>query len=36
MDEFSNPILPLEEALNDINRIHYYYHHLCYLKDAIK
>ncbi|ONI16621.1 hypothetical protein PRUPE_3G110900 [Prunus persica] len=36
MDEFNNPKLSLEQALNDANRIDYYYHHLCYLQEAMK
>ncbi|KAL6275270.1 hypothetical protein ACE6H2_018871 [Prunus campanulata] len=36
MDEFNNPKLSLEQALDDANRIDYYYHHLCYLQAAIK
>nr|AAF34650.1 prunasin hydrolase isoform PHA precursor [Prunus serotina] len=36
IDEFNNPKLSLEEALNDTMRIDYYYHHLCYLQAAIK
>ncbi|KAI5318970.1 hypothetical protein L3X38_038678 [Prunus dulcis] len=31
VDEFNDPKLPLEQALNDTERIDYYYHHLCYL-----
>ncbi|CAL8999754.1 unnamed protein product [Prunus brigantina] len=36
MDEFNNPKLSLEQALDDANRIDYYYRHLCYLQAAIK
>ncbi|ONH99239.1 hypothetical protein PRUPE_6G019800 [Prunus persica] len=36
MDEFNNPKLSLKQALDDANRIDYYYRHLCYLQAAIK
>ncbi|XP_034197717.1 beta-glucosidase 13-like, partial [Prunus dulcis] len=35
MDEFNNPKVSLERALDDSNRIDYYYRHLCYLQEAI-
>nr|AAF34651.2 putative prunasin hydrolase isoform PH-L1 precursor [Prunus serotina] len=35
MDEFNNPKVSLERALDDSNRIDYYYRHLCYLQQAI-
>ncbi|ONI01348.1 hypothetical protein PRUPE_6G134900 [Prunus persica] len=35
MDEFNNPKVSLERALDDSNRILYYYRHLCYLQEAI-
>ncbi|KAE9600177.1 hypothetical protein Lal_00045799 [Lupinus albus] len=36
VDEFNDPTLSLEEALRDIPRIDYYYHHLYFLQTAIK
>ncbi|XP_021829900.1 beta-glucosidase 12-like [Prunus avium] len=36
VDEFNDPKLPLEQALNDTDRIDYYYHHLCYLHAAMR
>lgn len=36
IDEFNDASLSLEESLADNNRIDYYYHHLRYLKSAIK
>ncbi|KAM6598093.1 hypothetical protein CsatA_008617 [Cannabis sativa] len=36
IDEFNNPKLSLEEALNDKQRVDYYFKHLSYLKKAIK
>ncbi|KAK9941264.1 hypothetical protein M0R45_017877 [Rubus argutus] len=36
IDEFNDPKLPLEEALNDTQRVDYYYRHLYYLQRAIK
>ncbi|PNX90112.1 beta-glucosidase 12-like protein, partial [Trifolium pratense] len=36
MDEFDDPTLPLEEALEDTLRIDYYYDHLYYLQNAIQ
>ncbi|CAL9026413.1 unnamed protein product [Prunus brigantina] len=36
VDEFNDPKVSLQEALNDTNRIDYYYRHLCYLQASIK
>lgn len=36
IDEVNDPNIPLEEALNDKHRVDYYYHHLSYVKKAIK
>lgn len=36
MDDFNDPTLPLEKALQDTQRIDYYYDHLYYLQTAIK
>ncbi|KAK2421555.1 cyanogenic beta-glucosidase [Trifolium repens] len=36
MDEFDDPTLPLEEALEDTQRIDYHYDHLYYLQNAIQ
>jgi len=36
MDDFNDPTLPLEKALEDTLRIDYYYDHLYYLQTAIK
>ncbi|RHN56530.1 putative beta-glucosidase [Medicago truncatula] len=36
IDEKNDPTLPLEEALKDIDRIHYYQDHLSYLQSAIR
>lgn len=36
MDDFNDPTLPLEKALEDTQRIDYYYDHLYYLQTAIK
>ncbi|PQQ05440.1 hypothetical protein Pyn_17918 [Prunus yedoensis var. nudiflora] len=36
IDEFSHPKLSREEALNDSQRIDYYYNHLYYVQRAIK
>jgi len=36
IDEFSDPTLSLEEALNDTSRIDYFYDHLYYLQSAVK
>jgi hypothetical protein len=36
MDEFDDPTLPLEEALEDTQRIDYHYDHLYYLQKAIQ
>ncbi|XP_021829901.1 beta-glucosidase 13-like [Prunus avium] len=36
VDEFNDPEVSLQEALNDTNRIDYYHRHLCYLQAAIK
>ncbi|XAR60322.1 Beta-glucosidase [Bertholletia excelsa] len=36
IDEVNNCTLSLEEALVDVNRIDYYYHHLSFLERAIK
>ncbi|ONH96077.1 hypothetical protein PRUPE_7G106000 [Prunus persica] len=36
VDEFNDPKLPLEQALNDTERIDYYYHHLCYLHASMR
>ncbi|XP_008243664.1 PREDICTED: beta-glucosidase 12-like [Prunus mume] len=35
VDEFNDPKIPLEQALNDTNRTDFYYHHLCYLHKAM-
>ncbi|CAL9026419.1 unnamed protein product [Prunus brigantina] len=35
VDEFNDPNIPLEQALNDTNRTDFYYHHLCYLHKAM-
>lgn len=35
VDELNNPQLSLKEALDDSDRIFYYYHHLCYVEAAI-
>ncbi|KAM1552789.1 hypothetical protein PS1_005594 [Malus domestica] len=36
VSEFNDPKLSLQEALNDTNRVDYYYRHLCYVRAAIK
>jgi beta-glucosidase len=36
MDDFNDPTLPLEKALEDTQRIDYYHGHLYYLQTAIK
>ncbi|CAJ2652567.1 unnamed protein product [Trifolium pratense] len=36
IDENNDPTLSLDEALNDIHRIKYYYDHLLYLQSAIR
>ncbi|XP_068338324.1 beta-glucosidase 13-like, partial [Pyrus communis] len=36
VSEFNDPKLSLEEALNDTNRVDFYYRHLCYVQAAIK
>ncbi|CAL8998520.1 unnamed protein product [Prunus brigantina] len=36
IDEYNDPKLSLEEALNDTQRVDYYYNHLSYLQRAIK
>ncbi|XP_021824382.1 beta-glucosidase 12-like [Prunus avium] len=36
IDEYNDPKLSLEEALNDTQRVDYYYSHLSYLQRAIK
>ncbi|KHN06219.1 Non-cyanogenic beta-glucosidase, partial [Glycine soja] len=36
MNEFNDPILPVEEDILDICRIDYYYRHFYYLRSAIK
>lgn len=36
MDEFNDPTLPLEKALEDTARIDYHFDHLYYLQTAIK
>ncbi|ONH96078.1 hypothetical protein PRUPE_7G106100 [Prunus persica] len=35
VDEFNDPKIPPEQALNDTNRTDFYYHHLCYLHKAM-
>ncbi|KAF7805370.1 beta-glucosidase 12-like [Senna tora] len=36
VDEFNDPTLSLQDALNDTHRIDYFYHHLHYIKTAIQ
>ncbi|PQM38546.1 hypothetical protein Pyn_36360 [Prunus yedoensis var. nudiflora] len=36
VDEFNDPKIPLEQALNDTYRIDFYYRHLCYLHAAMR
>ncbi|KAI5318963.1 hypothetical protein L3X38_038671 [Prunus dulcis] len=36
VDESNDPRVSLQEALNDTNRIDFYYRHLCYLQASIK